>query len=326
MVRLGLALAVAAAAWLGAEADEAVAFETAECSSCAVIVAELLDAVGEEKPAMGVRVGMAKTVAYGVSDLRAATLLEELCPRMEDYRLMIDAVREAGAVVREVPYLQKLGSVGLDDLKRVVPPFVEVLAPEGLNVLARPFGEPSDAVLEGGHGLTRPELHAAGPLPRGATAPVLARRTTHAGTFFELGGGRGWVLDDDPKEPRETRKRRLAVHALKTDGGAKALRLKHRLRLKCEDLVEHREATLAAALRDGVSWTDAAAARDLALDVCAKPQIPSCVSAAEFDALPPHTADRYPRPAAAPRRKKKKKKKTTTTTTTKKPPPPRGGL
>ena len=314
-------VAVAAVARCGAmapahvEMGEAASFAAADCSSCVVTIAELLDAVAAEKPAMRVEIGMmGKSVAYGVSEVRAATLLEDLCGRMEPYRLMVDAVREAGLVVREVPYLQKLGSVALEDLKDVRPPYVEVLAKEGVNVVKRPFGEPDRSPLAGGGDvpdLTKPEFSTT--LPQNATMSVLTRRPTHAGDFYELSDGSGWVLDDDPEDWSRTR--RLALHALKTDGGARAARLRFRLQLKCEAVVENSEARLIAAMKSGVSWADTARARDLVLDACVRAESPSCASESAVDGLPPHTADRYPPPPLPTKKKKKRRKKKTTSNT-----------
>lgn len=70
-MRLAVMLLVAAASAKEASFDD----DEAQCSSCIVTVAELLDSVATEKPSFNVKVGMtagrdARTVDHRVSELR----------------------------------------------------------------------------------------------------------------------------------------------------------------------------------------------------------------------------------------------------------------
>jgi hypothetical protein len=312
-----VALAVAAAAAVDENSPTATFDDDeARCSSCVVTVAELLDAVADEKPSMNLKVGMhagrgARTVDYGVSELRATEMLEGLCARMEAYRLMVDSVRHKGRVAYETPYLQKLGGVPLERLAVLAPPFLEVLV-ENVDIFEAPFGEPLNKSLFGDvSDLAEPRFKAS--LGLGDRAAIAGRSETRAGFFLELADGRGFVLDDEGGE-RTPGKPRIHVHALRTDGGAAAVRLRHALTLECAKIVEGEEARFSAALqqgmRPGAAGADAAAAaRELALDVCVRCDAPACADAAAVDALPPHNAELYAAPARKRRRKHRKRKK-----------------
>ena len=113
-----------------------------QCSACVVTVAELLDSVADEKPSMNVETKMrmdekgrqSTILDYRVSEIRATELLEGLCIRMRDYHLLADSMRQSGEVVREKGYLQKLGSVRMDELIKIAPPTLDVLAEGGVEV------------------------------------------------------------------------------------------------------------------------------------------------------------------------------------------------
>lgn len=73
-----------------------------QCSACACVLAELGDAVTEEKPQMGYTASRSnsarKEMDYRMSELRAIELLEGLCPRMLNYYAVVNETRDAGEV------------------------------------------------------------------------------------------------------------------------------------------------------------------------------------------------------------------------------------